>query len=370
MKYSTTVVGLDVHKKTIVASVLPAGGDVVTERATIENNPAAVAKLVKKIGLRGGAIEFVYEAGPCGYETHRQIAGLGYPCFVIAPALTPVRPGDHVKTDSRDADKLARYHRAGELTVIRVPTCEEEAARDLPRAREDAVIDRLRSRHRLSRFMLRQGRIFQDAKRAWGVKHKQWLQTQKFEWPALKQTFEAGMRAVDDADARLAALNRQLEDLSLQEPYQTPVKFLRCLRGIDTLSALTLVVEAQDFKRFEGARAFMSYTGAVGREHSSGDRIRRGSITKAGNAHIRRILVESAWSYRRGGLSATAQKRREGCPAEVVRIARAAEARLHRKFARMVAQNKPSQVAVTAVARELAGFIWSIARHFPTAATA
>jgi transposase len=395
MKYSTTVVGLDVHKKTIVASVLPAGSDVVTERATIENNPIAVAKLVRRIAIRGGAIEFVYEAGPCGYETHRQIAGLGYlrighlktfssvgsgkafrssegrfkwpirrlgyPCFVIAPALTPVRPGDHVKTDSRDVDKLARYHRAGELTVIRVPTCEEEAARDLPRAREDALIDRLRSRHRLSRFMLRQGRIFQDAKRAWTVKHKQWLQTQKFEWPALTQTFEAAMCAVDDADARMETLNRQLEDLSLQEPYRTPVKFLRCLCGSDTLSALTL---------FEGARAFMSYTGAVGREHSSGDRIRRGAITKAGNAHIRRILVESAWSYRRGGLSATAKKRREGCPAEVVRIARTAEARLHRKFARMVAKNKPSQVAVTAVARELAGFIWSIARHFPTAATA
>jgi transposase len=369
MKYSTTVVGLDVHKKTIVASVLPADSDIVTERTTIENNPAAVAKLVKKIAVRGGAVEFVYEAGPCGYETHRQIAGLGYSCFVIAPALTPVRPGDHVKTDSRDADKLARYHRSGELTVIRVPTCEEEAARDLPRAREDALIDRLRSRHRLSRFLLRQGRIFQD-KCAWTVKHKQWLQIQKFEWPALTQTFVAAMRAVADADARVEILDRQIEDLSLQEPYRTPVKFLRCLRGIDTLSALTLVVETQDFKRFEGARAFMSYTGAVGREHSSGQRIRRGSITKAGNAHIRRILVESAWAYRRGGWSATAKKRREGCPAEVIRIAQKAEARLHRKFSRMVAQNKPAQVAVTAVARELAGFIWSIAQHFPKAVTA
>lgn len=369
MNYSTTIIGLDVHKKTIVASVLPAGSDVVTERATIENNPSAVAKLVKRIAVRG-AVEFVYEAGPCGYETHRQISNLGYPCVVIAPSLTPVRPGDHVKTDSRDADKLARYRRSGDLTAIRVPTCEEEAARDLPRAREDALIDRLRSRHRLSRFMLRQGRVFQDAKRAWTVKHKQWLQAQKFEWPALTQTFEAAMRAVDDADARLTVLDRQLEDLSMQEPYRTPVKYLRCLRGIDTLSALTLVVEAQDFKRFGGARSFMSYTGAVGREHSSGERTLRGSITKAGNAHIRRILIESAWSYRRGGRSAVAQKRREGCPPEVVQIARTAEARLHRKFARMIAKNKPSQVAVTAVARELAGFIWSIARHFPNEATA
>ncbi|MEK6536230.1 MAG: IS110 family transposase [Actinomycetota bacterium] len=367
MKYSTTVVGLDVHKKTIVASVLPAGSEVVTERATIENTPAAVEKLVKKIAVRG-AVEFVYEAGPCGYETHRQISRLGHPCLVIAPALTPVRPGDHIKTDSRDADKLARFHRAGELTLIRVPTCEEEAARDLPRAREDALTDRLRSRHRLGRFMLRQGRIFQDSKRAWTVAHKEWLRSQKFEWPALTQTYEAAMRAVDDADLRLDILNRQVEDLSLQEPYLTPVKFLRCLKGIDTLSALTLIVETQDFKRFEGARAYMSYTGAVGREHSSGERIRRGSITKSGNAHIRRILIESAWSYRRGGLSVIVKKRREGCPAEVVLIARKAEARLHRKFARMVAKNKPTQVAVTAVARELAGFIWSIAQHFPKTA--
>ena len=171
--------------------------------------------------------------------------------------------------------------------------------------------------------------MFEGAKQAWGVKHTQWLQTQKFEWPALNQTFVASMNAVNDANARLETLNRQLEDMSLQEPYRMPVKYLRCLRGIDTLSALTLVVEAQDFKRFQGARAFMSYTGAVSREHSSGERTRRGSITKAGNAHIRRILVESAWSYRRGGLSATVQKRREGCPAEVVLIARKAEARLH-----------------------------------------
>jgi transposase len=241
MKYSTTVVGLDVHKKTIVAAVLPAGSEIVTERVTIENNPTAVAKLVRRISVRGH-VEFVYEAGPCGYDTHRQISQLGQPCFVIAPALTPIRPGDHVKTDGRDAEKLARFHRAGELTVIRVPTREEEAARDLPRAREDAMIDRLRSRHRLSRFLLRQGRVFRDAKRAWGAKHRQWLQAQKFEWPTLALTFEAGMRAVDDADARLETLNKQLEDLAMQEPYRTPVRFLRCLRGIDTLSALTLVV--------------------------------------------------------------------------------------------------------------------------------
>lgn len=367
MRYSTTVVGLDVHKKTIVAAVLPAGREVVTERVTIENNPTAVSKLVKRIALRGSA-EFVYEAGPCGYETHRQIAELGHPCFVIAPALTPVRPGDHVKTDGRDAEKLARFHRAGELTEIRVPTRAEEAARDLPRAREDAMADRLRSRHRLSRFLLRQGRAFPDAKRAWTVKHRQWLLTQKFEWPALTQTFEAGMRAVDDADVRLATLGTQLEEMSVQEPYREPVKFLRCLRGIDTLSAVTLLVETQDFGRFKEARSFMSYTGVVGREHSSGERIRRGSITKAGNAHIRRILVEAAWSYRRVGPSLKVNKRRQGCPPEIVRIARKAEARLHRKFAKMVAQNKPSQVAVTAVARELAGFVWSIARHFPTAA--
>ena len=288
--------------------------------------------------------------------------------MVIAPALTPVRPGDRVKTDKRDAEKLARLHRAGELTVIRVPTQEEEAARDLVRAREDVLEDRLRTRHRLSKFLLRQGRIFRETK-VWGRVYWDWLKTQRFEWLSLQQTFDMYVRSLEETDARLNDLNQQILDLAGQGPYRVPVQYLRCFKGIDTLGALTLVVEVQEFRRFQTARNFMGYTGAVPSEYSSGRRVRRGSITKAGNAHLRRILVEAAWSYRHGNIaSSELVKRREGCPPEVVRIARKAQNRLHRKFWRMVSRGKPHQIAAMAVARELAGFVWSLAQSFPVAA--
>ena len=361
-----TVVGLDVHKDSITVAVLRRGAERVTEIATIANDSMVIEKLVKRLTATETAA-FVYEAGPCGYHLHRQITRLGHKCVVIAPSLTPVRPGDRVKTDRRDAEKLARYWRAGELTVVRVPTCEEEAARDLPRVREDALEDRLRSRHRLSKFLMRQGRVFRETK-AWGTSHRRWLESQRFEWDTSQRTFEAYVRAVEEAECRLGVLNQQIEDLAKMEPYQKPVEYLRCLKGIDTLSALTLVVEAQHFQRFEKARGFMSYTGMVPSEYSSGNRVQRGSITKAGNAHIRRILVEAAWSYRRvSGVSRVLTERRKGCPAQVVAIAKKAQDRLQRRFLRMVSRNKPHQVTVVAVARELAGFVWSIAQHFPVA---
>ncbi|MDP3542018.1 MAG: IS110 family transposase [Elusimicrobiota bacterium] len=355
-----TIVGLDVHKETIVAAVLPAGADAVTRRLTIQNTPKALEKLVLQSTATGPA-EFVYEAGPCGYDAHRHITKLGHACTVIAPALTPVRPGDRVKADARDAEKLARLHRAGELTAIRVPTCEEEAARDLVRIREDAVEDLQRARHRLVKFLLRQGRIFREAG-AWTQKHEQWLRGQKFEWPNLQQSFVGYLRAYDEVLGRLKVLNAQVEDLAQQPQYKELVRALMCLKGIGTLSAVTLIVEAQDFRRFRKARQFMSYVGVVSSEHSSGNRIRRGSITRAGNAHIRRVLVEAAWSSRHAGTSAAVAKRREGCPEEIVKIAKTAQDRLHRKFWRMTGRGKHHGVAVVAVARELAAFAWSIAR--------
>jgi len=355
-----TIVGLDVHKETIVAAVLPAGAEAVTRRMTIENTPKALEKLVRQTTATG-PVEFVYEAGPCGYDTHRRITELGHPCTVIAPALTPVRPGDRVKTDNRDAEKLARLHRAGELTAIRVPTCAEEAARDLVRIREDAVEDLQRARHRLAKFLLRQGRVYREAK-AWTQKHELWLRGQKFQWPHLQQTFSGYMRARDEVQAQLKALNTQVEDLAQQAPYKDLVRALMCLKGIGTLSAVTLVVETQDFRRFRTARQFMSFIGAVSSEFSSGERRRRGSITRAGNAHIRRVLVEAAWSNRPVGTSAALIKRREGCPEEVVQIARRAQDRLHRKFWRMIGKGKHHGTTVVAVARELGAFAWSIGR--------
>ena len=366
MNNYTTVVGLDVHKESVVAAVLPYGHKDVAEQVSIENNPKAIEKLVNRL-TRNSPAEFVYEAGPCGYQIQRQIAGLGHRCAVIAPSLTPVRPGDRVKTDKRDAVNLARFYRSGDLTEIHIPTCEEEAARDLPRAREDVLKDRLRARHRLSKFLLRQGRVFQETK-SWGTAYKAWLRTQKFEWPALQQTFEANMRAHDEAEARLELLEQQTYELAQQPAYRTAVNCLRTLKGIDTLGALTLVVEAQDFRRFSKASEFMSFTGLVGSENSSGEKVQRGSITKAGNAHIRRVLVEAAWSQRYPNVvSLQLAERRKGCPPEVIQIAKKAQARLHKKFLRMTSRNKLHQVTVVAVARELAGFVWSIGQHIPAA---
>lgn len=363
MNNNSTVAGLDVHKESIVVAALAPNAVRPTERMTIENHPAAIEKMVRRLTAQG-PVEFVYEAGPCGYDVHRHITKLGYKCVVIAPALTPVRPGDRVKTDRRDAEKLARFYRAGELTEIRVPTREEESARDLVRAREDILTDRLRARQRLAKFLLRQGRVYDRS--TWGVGHWAWVRSQRFDWEPLQQSFQAYVRAVQEAQARLEVLDQQLQDLAQTKIYREPVSYLRCLKGIDTLSALTLIVETQEFKRFGNARSFMSYTGAVASEFSSGNSVRRGSITKAGNAHIRRILVEAAWHYRRQGVaSQVLDQRRKGCPAEVLKIAKKAQDRLHRKFSRMVSRGKLHQVTVVAVARELAGFVWAIACQFP-----
>lgn len=346
----------------IAVAVLPPTSERVTVATKIENTPAAVEKMVKRLTGQGPA-EFVYEAGPCGYDVHRQITRMGYACTVIAPSLIPVRPGDRVKTDRRDAEKLVRLFRAGELTEIRVPSREEEAARDLVRVREDALQDRLRVRHRLGKFLLRQGRIYRETK-AWGVAHRAWLRTQQFEWTSLQKTFEAFMRAVEETEARLTTLDQQVFDLAQTEPYRVVVQHLRCLKGIDTLSALTLVTEVQDFRRFKQAPSLMSMTGLVSSEYSSSDRIRRGSITKAGNAHLRRVLIEAAWSYQRRNITGVdLQKRREGCPAEVVKIAKKAQDRLHRRYWHLIQRGKSAPTAVVAVARELVGFVWAIAQH-------
>jgi transposase len=281
-----------------------------------------------------------------------------------------VRPTDRVKTDRRDAEKLARLYRAGELTVIRIPTREEEAARDLVRVREDVLTDRLRARHRLSKFLLRQGRSYVETK-SWGVKHRIWLKEQRFEWEPQQKSFESYIRAFEDVDARMATLDQQIADLAQREPYQTPVRYLSCLKGVDTLSAMTLVVEAQDFRRFAKAKSFMGFTGLVSSEWSSSDKVRRGRITKAGNAHIRRILVEAAWSNRNNNVvSYLLANRRKGCPVEVVRIAQKCQTRLNRKYWRMLNQGRPHNVTVAAVARELAGFVWSIGQHIPALASA
>ncbi len=229
MDQNSTVVGLDVHKNHITVAVLPPNSARPREVRTIEHDSQAIAGLVKQTA-RHQRTTFVYEAGPCGYGVHRQVTALGGHAVVIAPALTPVRPGDRVKTNRRDAEKLARLYRAGELTEIRVPTRLEEAARDLVRAREDALTDRLRARHRLNKFLLRQGRVYRDTK-AWTIAHRQWLRLQRFDLPLLQHTFDAYLRAVEEAEDRLASLEQQILDLADMAAYRTAVQYLRCLQG-------------------------------------------------------------------------------------------------------------------------------------------
>ena len=328
MPNNNMVVGMDVHKKTIVVAVLYPGAEQVSERQTVENTPEAVEALVRHVARRGNPV-FCYEAGPCGYTLQRQITQLGYGCELIAPGLIPRRPGDKVKTDRRDAEKLARLFRAGELSVIRIPTREEEAVRDLVRAREDVLGNRLRARHRVSKFLLRQGRIYRES-RSWGQGHKHWLKAQRFDWPALQQTFDSYVQQVDEADEHLEHLDGLIKGWAQEPAYQKPIRYLRCLKGIDTLSAMSLMAEVQDFQRFHSAPSFMAYTGLVSSEYSSGSRTVRGSITKTGNAHVRRILVEAAWHSRQPSVqvSQVLAERRKGCPLEVRRIAYLAQRRL------------------------------------------
>lgn len=364
MENSTTVVGLDVSKEWVAAATLSPGSQRPTETMKLTNNAHNVARFVRRVAAKG-PVAFVYEAGPFGYELHRQITAMGHRCAVIAPALTPIRPGDRIKTDRRDAEKLARLYRAGELTEIRVPTSEEEASRDLVRARESGLEDRLSAYHRLLKFLLRLGRVYRDGK-SWSHAHKAWLRSQRFDHPSTRLTYEAYVRALEEAEGRLALLNQQVLDLAEGDRYATAVRYLRCLRGIDTLGAMTLLTEAIDFRRFQKARAVMGYSGMVPSEHTTSFDPRRGRITKTGNAHFRRILVEAAWNYRqRRVLSQTIANRRKDCPAEIVRIAKKAEDRLHRKFWRLVQRGLPTNKAAVAVARELAGFAWAIAQHIP-----
>jgi len=362
MNENTTVLGLDIHKETIAAALLPGGSMGVRDLGILPNTPEAIRKMVRRTRGEGDFV-VIYEAGPCGYAAYRQMEGMGIKCAVVAPTLIPVRPGDRVKTDRRDAEKLARLYRAGELTEVGVPGAGEEAARDLVRAREDMVEDRLRGRHRLVKFLLRNGRTWREG-RAWTKKHEVWLKGQKFEEAYQEQAYEAMRRVVAEAGEHLAHITQQVTEAAGKEPWKGVVSALRTLKGVDTLAAMTLAVEVRDFGRFPTAPAFMAYTGLVGREDSSGGKIRRYGITRAGNAHVRRVLVEAAWQYRHvgNGVGPVLAARRAEAEPELVRMGRRAQDRLHRKFMRMVGRGKTTQVAVVATARELAGFVWALAR--------
>jgi transposase len=359
MSESTTVtVGLDVHARSIRLAAVRA--DEVVEERTLPYDEEAVERLLR----RWPTVRCCYEAGPTGFGLYRHLIGRGIDCSVVAPGLVPQRPGDRIKTDPRDARKLARLLAGGLLEPIHVPSRELEAARDLVRAREDARLDRMRDRHRLSKFCLRHGRVLPTS--SWTVMRRKWLGEQCFEFAAQQITFDGYVHTVDLVDARIEQLERAIRETAEQEPWCGLVARLRCLRGIETLTALALVTEIGDFDRFRTAEEFMAFVGLVPSEHSSGEKRRQGSITKVGNSHVRRLLVESAWhARRRPKVGYELARRQRGQDAVVVERAWRCQQRLYKRWQRMAGRGKPQQKIVVACARELAGFVWAIATEQP-----
>ncbi len=361
MTEDSRFVGLDVHAETIAGAVAEADGT-VRSLGTIPNTPEAVRRLVTKLGPRE-RLRVCYEAGPTGYVVHRQLTALNVHCDVIAPTLVPVKAGDRVKTDRRDAEKLARSYRSGDLTAVWVPDAGHEALRDLVRAREAAKQDQLRARHRLSKFLLRHGRRAPAGRKAWGAKHSAWLLTVRFEAPAQEATLVDYRHEVDHATERIARLERALAAVvaAAPAPQRAVIAALQALRGIAALGAVTIVTEVGQLSRFAHAGALMGYSGAVPRERSSGPKTRRGAITKTGNAHLRRILMEAAHAYRhRPAVGHTLRVRQRGLSEETKAIAWTAQHRLHARYRHLSGKGKPIPKVITAVGRELLGFVWAI----------
>jgi transposase len=358
-----TYVGIDAHKKDLQVAML-VGHARTPETWTVANEPRAIQRLLRKLERDApGAVQCCYEAGPCGYALQRQLQRGRVTCQVIAPALIPRKAGDRIKTDRRDARKLAELLRSGLLTEVRPPTPAEEAARDLVRARDDAREDLQRCRHRLGKLLLRRGLYY--AGRNWTQAHRAWLKTLTWAHAAEAHVVEDYLLAIDQVRARLADLDTHLAELAETVPYAEPVAWLRCFRGIDTLTAMTIVAELHDFRRFVTPRALMAYLGLVPSEHSSGGQTHRGRITKTGNGLVRRVLTEAAWHYQhRPGIGRALQERRVGQPPAVIAIADKAQSRLCRRFRRLIAEHKPAPKVAVAIARELAGFLWA-ARQVP-----
>lgn len=359
VKYEGPVwVGLDVHKESIAAAIL-------RERASsprielVAPDADAVRRLIKKIDVRPDRIRACYEAGPTGYELCRLLTGIGVCCEVIAPSLIPKAAGDRVKTDRRDAGRLVRLLRAGELTAIRVPTAAEEAVRDLCRARADVVQDQLRARARLGKFLLRHGKSY-PGRSMWTISYYRWLDQLRFEERALTETFRHYRAIVTDRDTALTAIEADLQPWCGQDPFAGQVRRLACYRGVAELAALTFATEVCDWRRFPTAPSFMAFTGLVPSEYSSGGAQHRGHITHTGNEHLRTQLVESAWCYRYPAkVGHQLQRRQTGNPPQTLARSWAAQQRLCSRYRRLSARKHIRTVAITAVARELAGFLWA-----------
>jgi transposase len=363
-----TYVGLDVHKESIVVAAAAGGlrGE-VREYGRIANTSAALDRLLRKLGGDGVSLRFCYEAGPCGYGIQRRLSAQGHECVVVAPSLIPKRAGDRVKTDRRDAGSLARLHRAGELTAVWIPDAGHEAMRDLVRARLDAVHSLRRARQQLSGFLLRQGCHY--GRPAWTKLHRRWLAGLKFEQAVHHLVLEDYIAAVEAAVARRDRLTGQIEATLPDWSLVPVVAALQTMRGMALVNAATLIAELGDLSRFTNPRQLMAYLGLVPSEHSSGASVRRGGITKAGNGAVRRLLIEAAWSYRfPARISRELLLRQENQPKPIRDIAWKGQVRLCARYRKLARTGKPANVVTTAIARELSGFVWAIARQVMTAA--
>ena len=358
MKDVITYVGMDAHKKDLFIAML-IGDSTMPVTWQLPNESSAVRRLVRKLEREAsGPVRVCYEAGPCGYALQRQMTTPLVSCQVIAPGLIPRKPGERIKTNRRDARKLAELLRAGLLTEVRPPTPEEEAVRDLCRARDDAREDLQRCRHRLGKLLLRRGLHFSG--RNWTRAHRSWIDSLEWTQPAERVVVDDYLLAIDHVEARLIEFDARLTEIAQAEPYREPVGWLRCFRGIDTLTAILILAELHDFRRFHTPRALMAYVGLVPSEDSTGEHQRRGRITRTGNALVRRLLVETAWHYQhRPSIGVALVKRRKGQPGRVIAIADKAQQRLCRRFRRLAEHHKPAPKIAVAIARELAGFLWA-----------
>ena len=369
MEKRITYVGLDVHKATIAVALAEAGNRrEVREHGQIANTATAVKALISTLTRAGAELRFCYEAGPCGYGIQRQVTAAGHACVVVAPSLIPRKPGERIKTDRRDAINLAKLHRAGELTPVWVPDPAHEAIRDLVRARQAAVRTLRQARQQLSGFLLRHGHHYHRP--AWTLLHRRWLAGLKFEQPVHHIVLEDCIAVVEAAAARRDRLEAHIEAAVPEWSLAAVVRALQALRGMRLVAAATLVAELGDITRFASARQLMAYLGLVPSEHSSGGTRRQGGITKAGNSTARRMLIEAAWSYRFPARISREQLLRQESLAKAIRdIAWKAQERLCRRYRKLARAGKPPTVVTAAIARELAGFVWAIAKQAqPTSA--
>jgi transposase len=361
---SEVYVGLDTSKRTISVALAAAGRDgEVRFFGDIDSTPEAVEHLVRKLAQRHRRLVFAYEAGPTGYGLQRQIMALGHDCAVVAPSLIPKRPGERVKTNRRDALTLAKLHRAGELTPVWVPDPSHEAMRELVRAREAAMEELRRTRQHLQSFLLRHGRVF-PGRGAWTKAHTRWLCELRFEHPAQHLVLAEYRQAILDAEVRLERLTEQVTELVPAWSMAPVIAAYQALRGVSFLTAVTFVAEIGDVRRFDSPRQLMAYLGLVPSESSTGERVRRGGITKAGNGRARRVLIEGAWTYRfPARMSRPLQERQNGLPKAVCEIAWKAQLRLCSRYRKLMARGKRQGVVTAAIAREMAAFLWAIGRE-------